>query len=266
MRASFVSEYRKIVTTRTWWVLLVCMALYMAFLGAGVAWSVAVAPGAEDSGLAGGPDAVAASVYGVAAAFGYVFPVIVGALSVTTEYRHRTIAPTFLADPDRFRVLVAKLLAMAPVGLLFGVVGTAATAAAGAGVLAAAGSPTLLDDAATWLLLGRSVLALTVWALLGVALGAALTHQVVAVVVVLVYTQFLEPVLRLGLGAAGGAGEALAKLLPGAAGEAITGGSIFSSAGLSGLLPWWGGLLVLAAYVVALGTVGAVTALRRDVP
>jgi len=81
-----------------------------------------------------------------------------------------------------------------------------------------------------------------------------------------VYTQFLEPVLRLGLGAAGGAGEALAKLLPGAAGEAITGGSIFSSAGLSGLLPWWGGLLVLAAYVVALGTVGAVTALRRDVP
>lgn len=268
MRASMVSEYRKIVTTRLWWILLLAMAGYMAFLGAVLAVSLA-----EGTGADGGPDApvvtpemIRTSVYGVAAAFGYVFPVTIGALSVTGEYRHRTITPTYLADPDRVRVLGAKLLAALPVGLAFGVVGTLATILTGAGVLAATGNATEIAAPETWSLAVRSVLALAVWACVGVGIGSLITNQVLAVIVILVYTQFVEAVLRLVLGAVGGPLGDVAMFLPGAAGEAATGGSIFSAMGMGDLLPWGTGLLVLLGYAVVLAAAGAATTSRRDVP
>ena len=40
MRAALVTEYRKLVTTRLWWILLLCMAVYMAFLSAVLGWGI----------------------------------------------------------------------------------------------------------------------------------------------------------------------------------------------------------------------------------
>jgi ABC-2 type transport system permease protein len=100
--------------------------------------------------------------------------------------------------------------------------------------------------------------------MVGVGFGTALTHQVAAIVVLLAFTQFVEPLLRVFLGAfeqtAG-----VAKFLPGAAGEAVTGASLYSSAGIGELLPWWQGLLVLVAYGLVLAAVGHLTTLRRDI-
>ncbi|PFG32592.1 ABC transporter permease [Sanguibacter antarcticus] len=267
MNALLRSEYRKLVTTRLWWILLLATAVYMAFLGGMLALTLTISPdgsGAQDAPTAITPETVRSSVYGVAAAFGYVFPVIVGALSITGEYRHNTITPTFLAEPDRLKVLVAKLLLGAGVGALFGAVATLCTVGAGAGVLAATGHPTLLGDPDTWTLVGRSVLALTVWGVLGVGLGSLITNQVAAIVVVLVYTQFLEPVVRLLLTTAGDLGSTVVAYLPGAAGEAITGGSVYSAMGMGNLLPWVGGLALLALYALVLAAVGAATSLRKD--
>ncbi|MBF0723361.1 ABC transporter permease [Sanguibacter inulinus] len=271
MNVALRSEYRKFVTTRLWWVLLLVMAAYMAFIGIFLGWSI----GAGTAGLAvessspgadlASPDSVRSSVYGTAAAFGYVFPVIIGALSMTGEYRHQTITPTFLASPSRTRVLVAKMIAALPIGIVYGTVATLATVGAGAAGLALGGSATLLGDGETWTLVARSVLALTVWAPVGVALGSILTNQVLAIIVILVYTQFLEAVLRLGLTQVGDVGASVASYLPGAAGEAITGGSVFSSAGIADVLPWGAGLAVLAGYALVLAAVGSLTTLRRDV-
>lgn len=267
MNALVRSEYRKLVTTRLWWILLLATAGYMAFLGAVLALSLTIAPDPTTGGDAPAitEQTVRDSVYGIAAAFGYVFPVIVGALSITGEYRHSTITPTFLAEPRRLRVLGAKLILGAGVGALFGAVATLCTVGAGAIVLAASGNPTLLGDAGTWALVGRSVLALTIWGVLGVALGALVTNQVVAIVLVLVYTQFLEPIVRLVLAASGDLGERIATFLPGAAGEAVTGGSIYSAMGMGELLPWGVGVVVLTGYAALLSAVGSMTSLRKDI-
>lgn len=272
MRAALRTEYRKIVTTRLWWVLLAVTALYMAFLGGVLALALALGDGGGMTGLPTGEGAApplddlatALSIYTLAPALGYVFPVVVGALSVTGEFRHMTITPTLLAEPRRSVVLGAKLLASVPVGLVFGVVGTLGATAAGAAALAATGHDPLLTDPEVLTTLARSVLALTVWTVVGVGFGSALTNQVAAIVVLLAFTQFVEPTVRIFLGAVEW-GAGVARWMPGAAGEAIAGSSFYSATGLAQLLPWWQGLLVLVGYGVALAAIGRFTAFRRDI-
>ena len=266
MKTSLISEFRKLTTTRMWWILLIAMAAYMAFLGAVMAWSLTVTPAnGTEPAIDVTAETIRSSVYSTAVTFGYVFPVIIGALSVTGEFRHKTISPTFLAEPNRLRVLWAKLGASVPIGAFYGLAGTLATAAAGASVLALTGNPTLLGDSETWAALGRSVLALTLWAPVGVGLGALITNQVVAIVVVLVYTQFLEAILRIGLSNVGDVGTTISTYLPGAASEAIAGGSVYSTMGMGDLLPWAGGVAVLIGYALVCTVVGALTTFRRDV-
>lgn len=272
MTAALVTEYRKLVTTRLWWVLLVTMAAYMAFLAGIMGFVLAEAPEAAGAGMPGAepaapmsPEQVARTLYTLATSLGYVFPVIVGALAMTGEFRHQTITPTLLAEPRRTVFLTAKMLSSVAVGLLFGAVGTLATVGAGAGVLALLGEPTHLGDPVVLRDAGLSVLALTVWTVVGVGFGTLLTNQVAAVVVLLAFTQFVEPILRIVLGQVQ-ALEGVSKFLPGAAGEAITGSSFYADSGLAaGLLPSWAGLLVLLGYAVLLALAGRVTTLRRDI-
>jgi ABC-2 type transport system permease protein len=270
MRAALVTEYRKLVTTRLWWILLLAMIAYMAFLAALLAWGVSEGggmAGSADGGsedLALTPEGVTRAVYSIAVTFGYVFPLVVGALTYPAELRHQTITPTFLAEPRRTVVLVAKLVSGTALGLVFGVAGTAASVGAGAAVLGLLGQPTFLDVPGTWRTLALSAVALALWAFVGVALGTVLTNQVAVVVVVLAFTQFVEPVLRFALSMTSW-GAGVASFLPGAAGEAVSGGSFYSESGLGELLPWWQGLLVLLGYGVLFAVVGRFTRLRRDI-
>ncbi|MFH5823723.1 ABC transporter permease [Georgenia sp. AZ-5] len=272
MNAALVTEYRKLVSTRLWWVLLAAMAAYMAFLAAILAWVLAQDPAAMTGGIPGaepaGPmpvEQVARTIYTTATSLGYVFPVVVGALAMTSEFRHQTITPTLLAEPRRTLVLTAKMLSSVAVGLLFGLVGTAATVGAGAGVLALLGEPTYLTDPVVLRSAGLSVLALTVWTVVGVGFGTWLTNQVAVIVVLLAFTQFVEPILRVVLGQVD-ALAGVAKFLPGAAGEAITGSSFYADSGLAaGLLPSWAGLLVLLGYGLVFALVGRLTTLRSDI-
>jgi ABC-2 type transport system permease protein len=223
VRDTLRSEYRKLVTTRSWWVLLLVMALYMVFLGAVMAFAFTLGDaggtGGATTDLPQGLDAasVATAVYTLAASLGYVFPVLVGALSVTGEARYRTLTPTLLAEPGRTRLVGAKLLASVPLGVLFGIVGVGATVAAGASVLALRGEATLLTDPDMLRTLVRTALALTVWCVVGVGFGCALPNQVVAIVVLLAFTQFVEPLLRVLLVQVD-ALSGVARFLPGAAG------------------------------------------------
>ena len=93
--------------------------------------------------------------------------------------------------------------------------------------------PTFLDQASTWQSIALSALALALWAIVvGVGFGSVLTNQVAVIVVVLAFTQFVEPVLRLVLTLTSWGGD-IAAYLPGAAGEAISGGSFYSETGLT---------------------------------
>jgi len=270
MRAALVTEYRKLVTTRLWWLLLLAMVVYMAFLAALLAWGVSEGGGVSSTGQGGAddlaltPEGVTRSVYTIAVTFGYVFPLVVGALTYPAELRHQTITPTFLAEPRRTVVVLAKLVSGTVLGLAFGVAGTAAAVGAGATVLGLLGQPTFLGVPATWRTMALSAVALALWAFVGVALGTVLTHQVAVVVVVLAFTQFVEPVLRFTLSLTSWGAQA-ASFLPGAAGEAVSGGSFYSESGLGQLLPWWQGLLVLVGYGVLFATIGRFTRVRRDI-
>ncbi|GAB6985620.1 ABC transporter permease [Nocardioides pyridinolyticus] len=264
MRAALVAEYRKLVSTRMWWVLLLALAGYLAFIAAVMALSFVNAPEDAMPPLSGAE--LAAAVYGLINAIGYVFPLVIGSLAMTTEFRHQTITQSLLVEPRRGVFLGAKLLATVPLGLLYGVVGTVAVVGVSAPLLSIAGDGAFLTDGdvVTVVLLGIVVTAL--WAVIGAAFGSVLTNQVAAIVVILAFTQFVEPVARLALGAFD-AVDGIAKFLPGAAADGLMGASFFGALGgeSTDLLSRPAALLVLLAYAGALAAIGRYTTLRRDI-
>lgn len=260
-------EWRKTLTTRSWWALLLVMVPYLAAFAAFIAFAFSQTPpgGAGPAAPSLEDPAVVTAVYALAMPLGYVFPALLGILAITTEYRHRTITPTLLAETRRPLVVLAKFAVAGVLGLLFGVVGVLASTLAGAASVAGTGNATLLGDPDVQAALGRAVLGLAVWALIGVAFGLVLRQQVAAVVCLLAFSQVVEPIARFGLGAFE-ATDGIARVLPGAAGDALTGSSIFTvqGAGADLLTPLQGGL-VLLAYAVVLGAVGTLGFVRRDV-
>ncbi|MBM7518922.1 ABC transporter permease [Nocardioides nitrophenolicus] len=262
MRAALLAEYRKLVTTRIWWLLLVVMVCYLAFVAAAVSSTFVFVPDGAEPPLAG-VDAARAT-YSLVNGVGYVFPLVIGSLAMTTEFRHRTITQSLLVEPDRTRFLLAKLLSVLPIGLVAGVVGQLATVAGGAPLLAIKGDGSFLGDGevVTGLLLGVVVVAL--WAVIGVAFGSILSNQVAAIVVILAFTQFVEPIVRIGLGQVDALAGAAA-YLPGGAADSLIGASFLGSAGAVDLLPRWAAVLVLVGYAAVFAVIGRLTTLRRDI-
>jgi ABC-type transport system involved in multi-copper enzyme maturation permease subunit len=271
MIAALRTELRKISTTRTWWLIALAMAGYMLVMAAIMAASFAFSMQAAESGEVASADQMvldprdtASSVYTLAVALGYIFPAVLGALVVTSEFRHRTITQSLLAEPHRTLVLGTKLVAVMPFAIAVALAGVLGTVLGGAATLAVLGEPTFLGDAQMQRTIAMSVVALVLWSLVGVGFGAVLTNQVAAIVVLLVFTQFVEPLLRLLL-AQFDATEMISRFLPGAAGEAIAGSSLYVSSGLAQLLAPWQGMLVLLGYAVVFVVVGRLTTFRRDI-
>ncbi|MDR2454862.1 MAG: hypothetical protein LBD51_10195 [Bifidobacteriaceae bacterium] len=273
MSAALKSEFRKLFSTRLWWVLMLCAAGYLAMMGATMALVLQLAPSSPPGGAnAGGGlpsgSGLAILVYSMAGSMAYVFPLLVGALGVTQEYRHKTITATFLAEPRRGLVLVAKLIAAVPMGAAYGLVCVAATALPAAAVFAATGQATGLGEADTWALFGRSLLDFTIWAPLGVGVGALVHNQVAAIVGILAVTQFAEPLVR-ALPMMTNQVWPWTDFLPGAAGDAIQGASFYDTmtpGGAGGAaLAWWAAALVLLGWAALLATAGYLAAWRRDV-
>lgn len=263
------SEITKQFTTAIWWILAIVLVAYVGFVSS----AVAAALGASAAGLLPSdrgpaiPTAdVAASVYSTATSVGYVFPLLIGTLVVTTEFRHRTLTPTLLAVPRRSRVLIAKLVVGAILGLGYGVLAAIAAVAPGAGILAAFGLGTGLDQTDTWAMIARMLLASVLWALIGVGVGSTVRNQVATIVIVLVFTQFVEPVGRVIGGLIDGLSDWL-RFLPGGAADALVGSSILVGVGGSSAQPleWWAGALVLLGYALLFLVIGGATTWRRDV-
>lgn len=263
------SESAKQFTTSMWWILAVILAAYVAFTSAALAFALGGAASGSLGDVGGPPipaDGLAGLLYSTATGVGYVFPVLIGTLIVTAEYRHKTLTPTFLATPRRSIVLAAKLAIGVLLGVLYGVVGIVAAVAPGAGLLAAFGLDTELGSTDIWAMLARMILASILWVFIGVGIGVLVRNQVGAIVGVLVFTQFIEPIARTAASFVDGLGDAL-RFLPGAASDALVGQSIFAIAtpAGSGALAWWAGGLVLLGYAAVLVVLGALVSWRRDV-
>lgn len=263
MGAAIRSELTKLTTTRMWWILALVMAAYLAFFGGVVAFSLTLDVPGAGAPQTGGVD-TAVSVYGLGNALGYAFPLLAGTLLVTGEFRHRTITQTLLAEPRRTVVLLAKLVVAVPMGLVFGVAGAVGIVGVGAPVLALRNDGgAYLSSGAALEVIALSVVATMLWTVVGAAFGSVLTNQVAAIVVILVFTQFVEPIARVAAVAVDGL-DVVAKFLPGAAADGLVGSSFFASSGTSDLLPQWAGALVMLGYVALFAVAGRLTTLRRD--
>ena len=266
------AELRKVLSTRVWWLLAIVLVAYTGFMAPFMAFFLSDLGEALGAGSSLPDLQVAQLVYATTTSIGYVFPVMLGALSVTAEHRHGSLTPTLLAQPRRGVVVAGKAAALLLFGAAYGLAGCLGSVGAGAAVIAATGGDPLLGDPEILAMLGRIVLAMALWALIGVALGGLITNQVAVIVIVLAFTQFVEPLLR----TFGGFWEWSANVvryLPGAATDALAGAGLFSSlgaldpsAGMQGsLLDWWQGGLVLAGIAVVAFAVSLATTWRRDV-
>lgn len=271
LTAATRSETTKQFTTSIWWVLAIVLAAYIGFTAAvlGFVFTASASGSLPGNAPQLPEDGLTSTLYSTATAVGYVFPLLIGTLMVTTEFRHKTLTPTFLATPRRGRVLSAKLLVGIVMGVLFGVVGIVASVAPSAGFLAAYGIDTQLGSPQTWALFGRMLLAFILWVLVGIGVGALVRNQVGAIVGVLVFTQFLEPVGRAASAFVEGLAE-ITRFLPGAASDALVGASVFNLSAATGdggsdPLEWWVGGLVLLGYAVVLVILGHLLSWRRDV-
>ena len=263
------SEYTKQFTTAGWWVLGIVLVVYVAFTAGALAFvfgGVASGRLTGANGPAVSTDGVPALVYSSATAVGYVFPLLIGTLMVTTEFRHKTLTPTLLATPRRGVVLVGKFAVGILVGVLYGILGSAAAVAAGAGVLSIFDIDPALGSADTWTLVGRMLVAFALWALVGIGVGTVVRNQVAAIVIVLAVTLFVEPIVRTIGGIVEGFGHVV-KWFPSAASDALVGQTIFGAmgTGAGAELEWWAGGLVLLGYAVVFLVIGLFTTWRRDV-
>jgi ABC-2 type transport system permease protein len=246
------AEWTKLFTTRVWIGLLLGACVMVA------GFSVLL------TSFAGNPEAqlppVGTPQYEqVALATGsqvVVLFLILGIIGMTQEYRHRTATPTFLTTPRRGRVVVAKLvgyaIAAAPFALLVLAVNVLVVSIhAGA----RGDAPELTGD--NLRVLAASGLALVIYAVIGVGLGALLRNQVGAIVGGLVYLFVIEPIIR-SIPATAPA----YKWLPGGGLEALT--ATLEAENLTLLEPWQGGLLLLGYGLVA-AVLGTFLAVRRDI-
>ena len=187
-----------------------------------------------------------------------LFVLLLGAIGMTGEWRHRTIASSLLAAPDRIRLVVAKTIAYALAGAVLSLCVTLTIAAAAAIVLSLreqgmfeAGD--LLEQ------LGRNMAVAALLGALGVGIGAVLRNQVAAVVGILLFAFVVEPVIvtvapEIGrFGPLSGAHDALAGTGQGQEWEA------------SGLLSPGVGALMLAGWIVLFAGLGTLLLRQRDV-
>jgi ABC-type transport system involved in multi-copper enzyme maturation permease subunit len=183
---------------------------------------------------------------------------VLGVLIVTGEYRHKTVTPTYLAEPRRGRVTAAKLVVSAGAGLLLAVV-VGAVALAFGSILVAVGDGTASVMLGQYRLVIPGVLgAAVLFAIYGVGLGAMVKNQVVAIVVGIGFSAIVEPIVD-------AVAPQVGKYLPGYAAQALAGSAARGIGRVIPLLTWWEGGLALLGYGVFLAAVGTLTTLRADV-
>ena len=227
----------------------------MFVLGAGL--TVLVCATSADALASGGEGESPGSFVTFGMMFAQITAIVLGALTVTSEYGTGMIRATLAATPRRGAVLAAKGLVLAGTLFVAGVVTAVAGYVGGNAFLAAAGVGVDLGDEGVVRALFGSGLYMAGLGLFAAAAGLLLRHTaaVLSLVLALVFVvgnmAFLLP---------GSWGEWTAKVLPGNAGSPIATPVSFNPL----LLDPWTGFAVFSAEVAALLLVGWVVFQRRD--
>ncbi|HEV3358685.1 MAG TPA: hypothetical protein VG247_17950 [Pseudonocardiaceae bacterium] len=189
------AEFRKVLSTKVWWALLIPSAVLALVTNLGFTAIESAAQSLPDSSVH-----IPLGYLSLSSSFGFtnILASIFGALSMASEYRHRSITTTYLTG-SRDGVYGAKLVVYGIFGLGYGVI---TLAAATLGVVIP-GDSNAFPNAGDWLLLsliGTVVIAL--WTLLGVGIGGLISSPIAVVLALPLYGVIGEKLIALIFSAA----------------------------------------------------------------
>ncbi len=205
------------------------------------------------------------STVSTATGMAMIFAAILGVLLASGEYRHTSATLTYLATPRRSRVLAAKAIAAALVGLACGVL--AAVVATGTALVYVSShhDQVTLSTATLIAHIAGSGLGAALLAALGVTVGSLIRAQVPSIVGVLVWCLVVESIL-------GGAVKAIRPYLPYTVATTLGGAKLGAGAFGPGYsvtnqhaLPFVLAAVALAALGGVLGLLAARTTLQADI-
>lgn len=257
-------EAFKLRTTRATWGLMAA-AFGLCALDALLAAVQADSPGGGGfSGLKPVSTAMGQTAVLTTTGLAMLMATVLGVTMASGEFRHRTATYTYLAFPQRGRVLVAKAVTAFIAGLGFGAVGALAANAVGFGFIAAHGFHVALAGVTIARYDLGALLGAALMAAMGVAVGTLVRSQIVAVVIVLIWGLAGEAILAGVFGAAGPylpytASMTLASSHPG-------GGVLgYATESHTAPLPYLAAVGLVAGVAALIAIVAARTSLRRDV-
>ncbi|GLY69961.1 ABC transporter permease subunit [Amycolatopsis taiwanensis] len=287
------AEFRKVLTTKSWWALMIpAAALALGFALGWGAFTNDVGDALSSSDVQAITDAFGITIgelpmgllaIGHGINIGLTFAVIFGVFALAGEYSKKTITTTFLTAQNRVSVLSAKMITYSIWGAIYGLV---VAAMASLGIVLTEDSERL-PTAGQWLgVVGAAVLAGVLATLFGIGVGAVWNSVVGAVVTLSIYLILVENVLvflsfglwqvdwlggvlpngtlngivgAIGAEAFGAAGVHV----PGLDSEAAWGLQYF--AGAPGAFSWWASALIFLAWTMIFFVGGWTANQRRDI-
>jgi ABC-2 type transport system permease protein len=243
------AERIKLSTTRSpWWSAAVAIVLSLGLAAVQPFGSVSEGPLPPERAALG------------VAAFGVPVLMILASLTVTSEIRTGTIRTTFMATPNRTRVLCAKALLTAGIAGVFAATMVVVSIALVHSLAnEQVGARLSLGLPATWRPVATIGLFAALGAVLAVGLGALLRHAAAVIAVLVLLPFVLEPLL----GSLPRVGATVGPLLPFSNAFAFT-----EVPWLQTYEMWWGplGSLVYFTAVVVVVFLAAVIAINRRDP
>jgi ABC-2 type transport system permease protein len=248
-----MAEFRKLLTTRMWWwILLISVAWTVLYTAIAIALSKH--PGQLVPSLSGAAGQHA--LFSTAAGIAGTLVAVMATAQVAGEYRHRTAATTFLATPHRQRVVIAQVITFLLAGIGYALACVLINLAVAVPWLAARGIRLSAFGNGNFAVLASIIAAAAFFGMIGAGIGAALHSQLATVAAMPLYLYVLEPLLSHIAPLSG-----WTPYLPGVAADSLTQDI---QNGVRLLSPWAGGL-VLAGWAIAFVIAGVMITERTDI-
>jgi len=268
MAGAVKAEFRKFFSTRMWWGMAIGVFLAGALFA--VLFALVVAGSRQQGGPGGGGPRLpgldntemVSTVYTAGLSIAYLLTLVVGVMSIGSEYRHKTVTSTFLSTPKRVRVMVAKVTSLLGIGVFYGLVFLVGSVGVGGAAIAMKGFSPFPEVGPIARALALSLLVLGLWSLLGLGAGILIPNQVAAILIAVGAAFIVEPLAGFLLSLVSW-GEKIVPYMPSQATAAMV-GQINTSSTVKPL-SWWAGALVLVAYAAVLAGIGSFLTVRRDV-
>jgi ABC-2 type transport system permease protein len=190
---------------------------------------------------------------------------VLGVIVTSGEFRHTSATLTYLATPDRSRVLRAKAIATAIAGACYGLAAGIVATAVGLAFVADHGNRVTLGTATMVGHIAGAGAGAALLAALGVGIGSLIRAQLAGVIGVLLWCMVIETIL-------GGSFSAIRPYLPYTAATTLGGAKLGAGAFGPGYsvssqqaLPFLAAAALVAAVAAALSVIASRTTVRRDV-